>query len=591
MKKVVILLCLTLVLGFAINRDKMKIQTVQPNLIEEDGIITNKTTVNNARPTVNASPLLPLLGRTEVIGYSTYDWQSNGPVYSNCIVDPVANGVHCNWMYSSTQPSAGAPERNQYYNFYDFTTRTWNSPTGSPVYTIRSGFGGMSCDPITGNAVISTHQSIGGVLTVVLARDQAPGAGLFEYSSGLTAYQWPPIGVTLNQSIHTLAVSVSSAATGSSDSLYYARIQTWPGWTTPIYIQPPAPSAGFCNQNIAASRTSNKVVVLWHQADDPYPERAFYRLSVDGGSTWGTSTQIPFPPSVGLVPSYYISSLFAMFDNQDNLHVVVSVSDTGRKALWRTPAEIWHWCPTNSQPWTLIQNYRPDTLNINALVGYNALFADRPSIIQDITTGYFYVAWEQFDSLNYEQITERARADIYVAELTNNGQTVSRKSKITDPNTTSKRFPVVGGIKNDTIFVEYIVDSIAGFELYQEGRHTMNPIVVHRFHKNSLQPDGIEENQFNKYYNFSLKPAIPNPTNSYTAIRYSIPAISNIDLTIYDILGRPVRTLASGTKGPGEYSAIWNSRDNAGNKVQSGIYFFTLKTSDKSISRKIIITN
>ncbi|MEO0082927.1 MAG: T9SS type A sorting domain-containing protein [candidate division WOR-3 bacterium] len=591
MKRVLIMLFVVVMASFALNRDLAKVQTV---FFDENEISANSS-ITNQRPSVNTalSPL-PIIGRTEVIGTSTYDWQYNGPVYTHCIVDPVANGVHCGWMYANTQPSAGAPERNQYYNFYDFTTRTWAfGNTGTPVYTARSGFGGMSADPVTGNVVISTHQSIGGVLTPVFARDQVPGGGLFEYSQGPTGYQWPPIGVTYNQSVHSAVISVSSAATGSSDSVYYTRSNTatWPTtWTTPFYIQPPAPSAGFCNQNIAASRTSNKVIVLWEQSEDDYPERAFYRLSTDGGATWGATTQLPFPPSVGGVnPSFHITSLFAMFDAQDNLHIVASVMHYEGTSGYTIPAQIWHYCPANTPAWSLIHHYEADTLN--APVGYNALFATRPSIAQDPTTGNFYVAWEQFDSLNYEPITTLARADIYVAELTNNGQTVTRKGRITDPNTTSKRFPCVGGVKNDTVFVQYIVDSIAGFELYTQGTWTHNPIVVHRFHKNSLPLVGIEENNSNKYYHFTLKPALPNPMHSQTTIHYSLPTKSNVDLTIYDILGRPIKTLVSGIKSAGEYSITWDGTDNAGKKVQSGIYFYTLKTQDKSQTHKLIITN
>ncbi len=586
MKKVLFLLLLIFVAAYAVDKNLTKVETV---IIDDKGITPNipNLALKNYRPS-QVTPLfsMPIIGRQEVIGYTTYDWQYNGPVYTHCIVDPVF-GVHCNWMFSNTDPSGATLERNQYYNFYDFSTRTWGWATGFQAFTIRSGYGGMSNDPITGCAVIGTHQTIGGNITPVVARDQEPGAGLFEYSTGPAAYQWPPIGVTYNQRIHSAVISSSSAATGFSDSVYYTRVDPWPTWTTPIYIQPPSPSAGFCSQNIATSKTSNKVVVLWHCTDDPYPERAFYRLSTDGGANWGSTTQMPFPPSQGIVPGYHISSLFAMFDNQENLRIVASVADTG----YTMPAEIWLYSPANTQPWTLVHHYEAETLN--AAVGYNAIFATRPSIVQDPTTNNFYVAWEQFDSLNYEPTTSLARADIHVAELTNNGQTVSRKGRITDPNTTSKRFPCVGGIKNDTVFVQYIVDSIAGFVTPNiiQGAYTTNPIVVHRFHKNSLPPVGIEENSSNKYYNFTLKPASPNPTNHITNINYSLPTTENINLTIYDILGRPIRTLVSGIKTPGEYNTIWDGRDNTGNRVQAGIYFYTLKTSNKSISQKLIRTN
>jgi hypothetical protein len=575
MKKVLVLLLLVLVAAYAVDRNITRIQTVLPN--PDDNRPQTKITPFT-RSTTPVSPYNLLIGRQEVIGYTSYDWQANGPIYRNCIYDPVANGIHCLWMYSHFNQ---ATDRQEYYNFYDFGTNAWNWPaTGIGVYTARSGYGGMDNDPISGCAYITAHLTVGGVLSPVAARDQAPGAGLFEYSNGPSGNQWPPNAVT-----HSEIQGVAALNSTDQDSLWFMMNNPWNTWSTPVRMPDPGASPMFPTQNIAASKTSNKMVVLWQCSEDAYPERAFYKLSTDGGATWGAQTQIPFPPSVGITPGFHISGLSAMYDASDNLHIVASVSDTG----FTIPAEIWHYCPTNTPAYKLVHRYEAETLA--AAVGYNAIFATRPTITQDAANPTnFYVAWEEFDSLNFEPLTALARADIYVAKLTNNGTTVERKGRITDPNTTSKRFPVIGGIKNDTVFVMYLIDSIAGMELYTQGVATNNPVVVQRFYKGSL-PIAVEENPSNQYYSVALKPASPNPFVYTTNITYTVPISGIVNLTIYDILGRPIRTMVSGTKTPGEYTAIWDGKDANGNKTQAGIYFYTLRTADKSVSRKIIRTN
>jgi len=571
MKKFYVLLILVTV-AFAVNT---RVQTV---LTQDNDNHTNiGTTLNDQPSIVNTSPIdfMPLIGRTEIIGHTSFDIWYNGPTYTDCRVDPVANGIHCHWMYSMFAPGT---DRNERYNFYDFATRTWLDAEGFNAFASRSGFGGMDFDPITGCAVVSTHQTISSVITPVAARDQAPGAGLFEYSISPAGWQWPAVAVTNNQAIH-----FAEMLAGTYD-LLYTRCQPWGTWTTPLVMQ--TTPATFPDHNIAASKTSNKVIIMWVNSNDTISVRGFYKLSTDGGNTWGAETQIPFPPSTIAGAGFYITSLFAMFDNSDNLHIVADISN-GSLIF---PAEIWHYCPTNPQPWTLIHHCEPDS--IAAGIGSNALMACRPTIVQASgTNGNFYVAWEEFDPLNTEPTTSQLRAEVWVAELTNNGQTVTRKGRITDLNTTSKRYPCLGGVMNDTVFVRYLMDSIAGFysAATPVGAGTWNPVILHRFHKNSL-PQAIEEENPGSHYLFSLSTATPNPFNFNTRISYSLPTASNVDLTIYDILGRPVKTLASGTKTVGTYTATWDGRTNSGEKAQAGIYFYTLTTPDRSISRKLIRT-
>jgi photosystem II stability/assembly factor-like uncharacterized protein len=86
----------------------------------------------------------------------------------------------------------------------------------------------------------------------------------------------------------------------------------------------------------------------------------------------------------------------------------------------------------------------------------------------------------------------------------------------------------------------------------------------------------------------------PNPFNPYTTIKFTIPVVgaySNtpLRLVVYDILGREINTLVNENKIAGEYSVIWDGKDNFGRDVPSGIYFCNLKYGDISKSKKMIL--
>ena len=65
---------------------------------------------------------------------------------------------------------------------------------------------------------------------------------------------------------------------------------------------------------------------------------------------------------------------------------------------------------------------------------------------------------------------------------------------------------------------------------------------------------------------------IPDPFNPRTEIRYLLPGVSRVGITIYDARGRAVRHLFTGPQAPGLQSVIWNGTDDSGAALSSGIY-------------------
>ena len=86
----------------------------------------------------------------------------------------------------------------------------------------------------------------------------------------------------------------------------------------------------------------------------------------------------------------------------------------------------------------------------------------------------------------------------------------------------------------------------------------------------------------------------PNPFNPETWIPYQLETSADVTLQIYDTSGAIVRTLDLGFKGQGFYmtrstAAYWDGRNNLGEQVASGVYFYNLHTPDFSATRKMLI--
>jgi len=89
---------------------------------------------------------------------------------------------------------------------------------------------------------------------------------------------------------------------------------------------------------------------------------------------------------------------------------------------------------------------------------------------------------------------------------------------------------------------------------------------------------------------FSLAQNYPNPFNPSTSIEYKLPVFSQVSLTIYNLLGQKIRSLLSQTRKPaGRQEVTWDGKDDSGNQVAAGVYFYQLKAGNFSIVKKMII--
>jgi hypothetical protein len=78
-----------------------------------------------------------------------------------------------------------------------------------------------------------------------------------------------------------------------------------------------------------------------------------------------------------------------------------------------------------------------------------------------------------------------------------------------------------------------------------------------------------------------LGPAFPNPFNSSVRIPYAIADAGDVGVTVFDLLGRQVRILASGWHVPGRYEVTWDGLDGVGRSVASGVYLTRLQVAGR----------
>ena len=88
---------------------------------------------------------------------------------------------------------------------------------------------------------------------------------------------------------------------------------------------------------------------------------------------------------------------------------------------------------------------------------------------------------------------------------------------------------------------------------------------------------------------FVLEQNYPNPFNPGTSIKFEIPADGYVELTVYDVSGREVRTLAQRSFAAGPHAVPWDGRNSAGVEVSSGVYFYKLTVAGNTQLRKMVM--
>jgi hypothetical protein len=81
----------------------------------------------------------------------------------------------------------------------------------------------------------------------------------------------------------------------------------------------------------------------------------------------------------------------------------------------------------------------------------------------------------------------------------------------------------------------------------------------------------------------------PNPFRNSATIRFQLANAGHVELSIYDVTGRLVRTLVDGDLKAGENSLVWDGTDNASNRVSGGVFWMQMSTNGFTSSKKMVV--
>lgn len=81
----------------------------------------------------------------------------------------------------------------------------------------------------------------------------------------------------------------------------------------------------------------------------------------------------------------------------------------------------------------------------------------------------------------------------------------------------------------------------------------------------------------------------PNPFNPTTTIKFNLANTEHVNLAVYDISGRLVKQLVNGQMDAGEKNIVWNGKDQSGQRVASGVYFYKMSAGDYSATDKMVM--
>ncbi len=157
----------------------------------------------------------------------------------------------------------------------------------------------------------------------------------------------------------------------------------------------------------------------------------------------------------------------------------------------------------------------------------------------------------------------------------------------------SKSGEVIYFVDSDTSIIEEITFGAQKTDLstgrYPNGSGNfveMNPTFAV---ENQMPTTSIEDNSSTVPATFVLKQNYPNPFNPSTTISFDLQERTLINLVIYDVLGKQIKTLVNQPLNAGVNTAGWNGNDGSGRPVSSGVYLYRITAGESTQTRKMLL--
>jgi len=317
--------------------------------------------------------------------------------------------------------------------------------------------------------------------------------------------------------------------------------------------------------NLAVAPNGN-VYVTWGQGT-----AMMFNLSTNHGANWGTPLRIYTATSSShlngwrsneMWPVMAVASTGKIYCTfQSDMHGtgwdVAVMYSTNNGTTWSTPVRVNDDTVTNSDqhcPWITVDRY------------------DRP-----------HVFW--YDSRNYYPTNS---GDIYYSYSTDGGATWRPNERVNDvtPVFTSSNSGQMGDYQQIMCDTNYVY---CEWSDHRNSRSWSYIPVARR----PLPPySGVEETTGSPWTQsrFYLQQSIPNPVLRGTEIAFQLENSARATLRVYDLSGKLVRTVVTGSLDAGSHTARWDTRDESGKPVASGVYFYRLESGGLTATKQLVVT-
>lgn len=517
----------------------------------------------------------------ELVGYTQYDYQSNGSTGHRIVVDSQGN-IHIAWMKGMPYPSV----RRIYFNCK--TSTGWTSPgTGSQVDYGTQGAGYVQLATTSDDrSLINYHKAPTGAESLFVAIDAFTCLSSFEYRRppnriGGRTLLWPYITTDRTGRIHVVATH--NAATGASQVFGYTRSTdvgvTWSAVATVDTLEVISPI-------VVASRVSDKVAIVYNHAIDTasqWKNDIYYVQSTDGTSWDFRNNKVNVTHyGQGGDSLYAYTDVSALYDYNDNLHLLWNAQYVTTGIYYSS--KLLHYDVTSG---TVHQIAQFDSVWPSSGCDFGAWnwgFA-KMSLAVDPQNN-IYAAYTSWDTSDCSQ-GGYANGDIYLNYSTDHGATWSQRINMTNSQSPacapgdcdSDHWSCLAEKVDTTLHLFFINDKDAGGVVQTEGSITDNPVMYYPFTKPTAIHDDI-----NVPVGFSLAQNYPNPFNAQTNIDFVLDKSAHVSLSVYDITGAKVATLYDGRMDAGAHQINWDA-----SRISSGVYYYTLRANGSEMTKKMTL--
>ena len=524
----------------------------------------------------------------DTVGTSWDEWESPACAVRRAALDELG-GVHFAW---TNRVGSSSGQRHIYYNFID-EDGFMLQPGGRQVnLSAESKYSCLDLN-LDSAAVISYYNSSTGD-NCLLAVDDLRGFGQFmEYDPpnllfGDDTYFWPRITVDQRGYFHLCAIQ--HGMEGQPTIILYTRSEDGgSSWTTPVSMDTTAGSQSFI---LASSGNDTHVAIAFIRPQsfvNPVLLDVIYVESEDG-TTWdfenGDVNVTNYQASDSLYPGI---DLDAVYDNQGNLHLVWNaVREFSGGAL---ETRIYHWSENTGISLVTSESDWVDP-------GASDLPLAKMSLGVDSDDNLFAV-WTRFSPDDCAAVNGLPNGELFLSYSIDGGSTWFTPENITNSPTPdcfqgecdSDHWASIAERVDDFAHIIYINDKYAGATApAQSDDKTENPVLYLKVPNPART--SVDEGQHGlRPEAFRLAQNYPNPFNLETKIEVELGNLNFVQtptLKIFNLQGQEIRTYVLENDRTVQ-EIVWDGRDDSGEEVSSGVYFYQLSCEDLTKTKRMTL--